>query len=140
MPKAPPPVVHASVDALAHVAPVPLEVTLPLPPSPAAPALDAKFFRLRAWLLDNGARATVEKGRALSKANERDALDLLSRMASQRLQGYAGGTAEEDDALLVGGTLSTTRSTVVRCRRDEKRVLGDALSDVEKRIREIRDS
>ena len=48
-------VVHASVDALAHVAPVPLEVTLPLPPSPAAPALDAKFFRLRAWLLDNGA-------------------------------------------------------------------------------------
>ena len=35
--------------------PVPLEVTLPSPPSPAAPALDAKFFRLRAWLLDNGA-------------------------------------------------------------------------------------
>ena len=48
-------VVHASVDALAHVAPVPLEVTLPLPPSPAAPALDPKFYRLRAWLLDNGA-------------------------------------------------------------------------------------
>ena len=80
----------------------------------------------------------MEKGRALSKANERDALDLLSRMASQRLQGYAGGSAEEDDALLAGGTLSTARSTVVRCRRDEKRVLGDALSDVAKRIREIR--
>ena len=40
--------------------------------------------------------------------------------------------------LLAGGRLSTARSTVVRCRRDEKRVLGDALSDVEKRIREIR--
>ena len=50
-------VVHASVDALAHVAaaPLPLEVTLPLPPSPAAPSLDPKFHRLRAWLLDNGA-------------------------------------------------------------------------------------
>ena len=59
-------------------------------------------------------------------------------MASQRLQGYAGGSAEDDDALLAGGTLSTVRSTVVRCRRDEKRVLGDALSDVAKRIREIR--
>ena len=59
-------------------------------------------------------------------------------MASQRLQGYAGGTAEDDAALLVGGTLSTARNTVVRCRRDEKRVLGDALSDVAKRIREIR--
>ena len=35
--------------------PVPLEVTLPPPPSPAAPTLDPKFYRLRAWLLDNGA-------------------------------------------------------------------------------------
>ena len=76
----------------------------------------------------------MEKGRALSKANERDALDLLSRMASQRLQGYAGGCGRRR----CDGTLSTARSTVVRCRRDEKRVLGDALSDVEKRIREIR--
>ena len=59
------------------------------------------------------------------------------RGARERRRARPRRAAEEDDALLVGGTLSTARSTVVRCRRGQKRVLGDALSDV-KRIREIR--
>ena len=131
MPQAPPPatatgVVHASVDALAHVAaaPVPLEVTLPLPPSPAAsaPALDPKFYRLRAWLLDNGA-----SGPGIDRW----------RVARSPLGGHGIFT---DYGLEQSETLANVpaRSTVVRCRRDEKRVLGDALSDVAKRIREIR--
>ena len=46
--------------------------------------------------------------------------------------------ANDTYKLMMTAAVDDARSTVVRCRRDEKRVLGDALSDVEKRIREIR--
>ena len=51
-----------------------------------------------------GAQAALIAGRPVSKSNELDALNLLRKMASYRLEGYAGGSAEDDDARLAAGT------------------------------------
>ena len=84
-----------------------------------------------------GAQAALIAGRPVSKSNELDALNLLRKMASYRLEGYAGGSAEDDDARLAAGTGSAAWRMVVRMRRAEKRLLRGALREIDRRISRV---
>ena len=84
-----------------------------------------------------GAQAALIAGRPVSKSNELDALNLLRKMASYRLEGYAGGSAEDDDARLAAGTGSAAWRMVVRMRRAEKRLLRGALGEIDRRISRV---